>query len=188
MNLIPLTCPKCNAQLEVERRGDYAFCQFCGTKIYLEKPDVKKIKIDQTDTIENYLIRAERFMKEGNVDRALEYYDKVLDIDADNEEANEALKKTIIHPNVFITRKKSFQSAGRTFSYYIDGQEVLKLSDGASGRIIVPYGEHIFRAEGPGVKPEEKKITIHSFRTKIDIEVSIKIGLSNHFIISEKYR
>lgn len=40
MKLIILKCPSCGAQLSVEEGRDYTFCQYCGTKIILEKDNV----------------------------------------------------------------------------------------------------------------------------------------------------
>lgn len=78
-------------------------CQSCGTKYSVEEAkkmmveiegtvEVKgTVKIDSADEIENLLIRAKQFEKENQTQKALEYYNKILDIDATHEYAKERI-------------------------------------------------------------------------------------------------
>lgn len=187
MQLIPLVCPSCNGNLTIESDREFCFCSYCGTRIAIEQPNVIKIKQDNTDTIKNYLLRASEFYNTKNYNRAIEYYDKVLDLDAANAEAREGLNRIIIEPNVSIKRKSHIQSAARNFKIYIDGEHYLDLADGISKSLIVPYGKHIIRAEGPGVHPCETEIDISSSKTKIDILLYVKVGFKSQLIFEVKY-
>lgn len=37
MKLVPMICPSCNASLEVDGTREFVYCQYCGTRIYLDK-------------------------------------------------------------------------------------------------------------------------------------------------------
>ena len=37
MNVIKLVCPNCKANIELDDSREFGFCQYCGTKILLEK-------------------------------------------------------------------------------------------------------------------------------------------------------
>lgn len=90
MKIIKIECPACGATPEVDKDFEFGYCQYCGTKIYIPNA-VQKIRgtvgIDKTNEIENLLKRARRFEDAGELGKAYEYYERVLDIDADNETA-----------------------------------------------------------------------------------------------------
>lgn len=94
-----IQCEVCGST-EIKKVGDDLFeCQSCG--VQYSKNDVSKllveitgeVKIDHTDDIENLTTRAERFYEDGDTDRALEYYERVLDADPDNENAQIRLEE-----------------------------------------------------------------------------------------------
>ena len=94
-----IQCEVCGST-EIKKVGDDLFeCQSCG--VQYSKNDVSKllvkitgeVKIDHTDDIENLTTRAERFYEDGDTDRALEYYERVLDADPDNENAQNRLEE-----------------------------------------------------------------------------------------------
>ena len=37
MKPVAMVCPSCNASIDVDGTREYVFCQYCGTKIYLDK-------------------------------------------------------------------------------------------------------------------------------------------------------
>ena len=83
----------CGSADIVKQEGVF-ICQYCGCKYSVE--EAKKmmneiegtvevtgtVKVDSTDEIENLLIRAKQFENENQTQRALEYYNKILDINA----------------------------------------------------------------------------------------------------------
>lgn len=96
MSLIVAKCPSCGANLEIDNSRDYMFCQFCGTKIVdqVQKIEINgAVSIDRKNEMSNLLIRANQFFKSNDFQNALNYYNKVLDIDALNEEANKRIKR-----------------------------------------------------------------------------------------------
>lgn len=88
-----MQCEVCGSN-EIKKISDDLFeCQSCGvqyTKNEIQKMMVEisgEVKIDHTADIENALQRADSFMEEGNTDKALEYCNKVLDLEPENEQA-----------------------------------------------------------------------------------------------------
>lgn len=95
-----LTCEMCGSTDMMKEDGVFV-CQSCGMKYSVE--EAKKmmiegtvevqgtVKVDSSDEIENFLIRAKQFEAEYQTEKALEYYNKVLDIDANNQMAKEKI-------------------------------------------------------------------------------------------------
>lgn len=94
-----MQCEVCGSN-EIKKVADGVFeCQSCG--VQYSKEDVQKllveitgsVKIDHSDEVKNAITRAEQFNDEGNIDKAEEYYNKALDMDAENSQAKEEIKK-----------------------------------------------------------------------------------------------
>lgn len=92
-----IQCEVCGST-EIKKVGDDLFeCQSCG--VQYSKNDVSnllveitgEVKIDHTEDVENLTKRAERFYEDGDTDRAIEYYERVLDADPDNKNAQDRL-------------------------------------------------------------------------------------------------
>lgn len=110
-----MQCEVCGSN-EIKKVADDIFeCQSCG--VQYSKDDVKKllveitgsVKMDYSDEVKNAITRAEQFDEEGDIDKAEEYYNKALDMDAENPQAKEKIKKIkkekSIPQNVFILKK-----------------------------------------------------------------------------------
>lgn len=89
-SMIELKCPNCNADIELDDSRELGFCRYCGTKILIER---NKSKIDGIANVESLLKRAKQFLDSCQVSKAEEYYNKVLDIEPDNQTALAALNK-----------------------------------------------------------------------------------------------
>lgn len=103
-----IKCDMCGSSDLIKQDGVFV-CQSCGIKYSAE--EAKKmmveiegtvevtgtVKVDSTDEIENLLIRAQQFEEENQLHRALEYYNKILDIDANHP----IVKDKIIELSVF---------------------------------------------------------------------------------------
>ena len=90
-----LTCEMCGSTDLIKQDGVFV-CQSCGIKYSVE--EAKKmmvevegtvevtgtVKVDSTDEIENLLLRAQQFENENQQQKALEYYNKILDMDANH--------------------------------------------------------------------------------------------------------
>ena len=87
--LEPLVCPQCGGEVELDNEQEYGFCKYCGTKV--QNTNFKiikgKIKVDGIPTVDNYMILADRDYEQENYTKALDYYNKVLEIDANNWKA-----------------------------------------------------------------------------------------------------
>lgn len=86
--MIELKCPNCKADIELDETRDFGFCRYCGTKVLIEP---NKSKVDGIAGIDNLLLRAEQFYKENNFTKALEYYNRVLDVDINNLHAKQGI-------------------------------------------------------------------------------------------------
>ncbi len=75
-------CPTCGASLELEKPSDVMICKFCGNKIFFKESiegDINKIT--------NFLQLANNEMESGNFQKAIEYFNKVLENDPKNSAA-----------------------------------------------------------------------------------------------------
>lgn len=86
VELVPAICPKCGANLEVPEDLKIAHCIYCGAKVIIEesKPDVHYHGIG---TLENYLELGQLMIEKGHSEKAIEYFNKALEIDAKSIEA-----------------------------------------------------------------------------------------------------
>lgn len=88
--MIELKCPNCRADIELDDSREIGFCRYCGTQILIEP---NQSKVDGIAGVENLLLRAEQFLKENNIEKAMEYFNKVLDVDINNEVARNAIAR-----------------------------------------------------------------------------------------------
>lgn len=89
-----MVCEMCGGNDVVKQGGVYV-CSHCGTKYVTEEARKLLVEIsgpvsvDGVATADNLLDRAQEFLDKGDRARALEYVDRVLDIDARNERARD---------------------------------------------------------------------------------------------------
>ena len=87
-----IQCEMCGS-IAIKKIDDTTFeCQNCG--IQYSKDEIQKhlIKIDRSDEIKNAVKRGEQYESERDWEKAEEYYNQALDMDADNEKILEKLK------------------------------------------------------------------------------------------------
>ena len=94
-----IQCEVCGST-DIKRIDDSIFeCQSCGVQYSKEEVQkllveiTGKVKIDHTDEVQNNIKRGNQYEQSGDPAKAKEYYDKALDLDADNVEAQENIKK-----------------------------------------------------------------------------------------------
>lgn len=94
-----MQCEVCGST-EIKRIDDSTFeCQSCGvqySKNELQKLLVEitgNVKVDHSQEVENTIKRAEQFENDGDSQKAKEYYNKALDMDAENEKAQQRIKE-----------------------------------------------------------------------------------------------
>lgn len=49
MKLVNLKCPECGAQLKVDLNREFVYCEYCGTKILLDKEEKITRTIDEAE-------------------------------------------------------------------------------------------------------------------------------------------
>ncbi|MBP3803964.1 MAG: zinc ribbon domain-containing protein [Oribacterium sp.] len=109
---VPAKCTCCGATLEVDSRQEAAVCRFCNTPFIVEKAinnynvslsgninvASATINIQGGKNLDNLIKRAKIFEEKGELRNALNYYEHVLDIDVENQEAfrgSERVKEAI---------------------------------------------------------------------------------------------
>lgn len=115
-----MQCEVCGST-DIKKVADSIFeCQSCG--VQYDKSEVQKllveltgeVKIDRSEEIENALKRAQQFLDEGDFSKASEYYNKVLDLDPNNDPAQRAINE--INEKNASQRKKEQDEARRRSS------------------------------------------------------------------------
>lgn len=100
MPFVQAKCTQCGANIQVDNTKEAGICEFCGTAFITEKSinnynltnniNVAKATINITGSdIDNLLLRAKQYEEIGDGDKACEYYNRVLDIDATHPIAKE---------------------------------------------------------------------------------------------------
>lgn len=126
-----MQCEICGSN-EIKKISDGVFeCQSCGVQYSLD--EAKKlfieisgeIKVDHSAEAENAVKRGKQFEREGNTEKAKEYYQKALDYDLDNKAANDALDKAV-NDNCFIINKNiSGDDAVKKSLEYLYSREII---------------------------------------------------------------
>ena len=100
MKLTAAKCPNCGANIEVDENSDKTKCEFCNSPIIVEDAIAKykvelsgEVTVKNLPQVESLMKNAERLYKNNDLQEALDKYDAILDIDADNY--NAILKKAI---------------------------------------------------------------------------------------------
>lgn len=99
-----LKCKLCGGSLLMDDSCEYSTCESCGMKYSMDSmkkmiealQDIK-FQVDGIPSIKNLLIRASKYCNEGQYVLARQYYNKVLDIDAENAEAIENIMFCDMH-------------------------------------------------------------------------------------------
>lgn len=104
--LVPAKCTNCGGQLTVDAKQKSAICPFCNSSFIIEQAinnyNVQingnmnvgnaTININGLNTA-NLVARAVAFESQNNLKTALEYFDRVLDIDINNADAIQGIKR-----------------------------------------------------------------------------------------------
>ena len=106
--MLQLKCPNCGADIALDDTREFGFCSYCGTKVLL---DEYKKRVDGIPRIANLLLRADDFLKQGNVEKAKEYYNRVLDIDIHNNEANRQMNMINKREDDILAERKKQEEA-----------------------------------------------------------------------------
>lgn len=152
MGFIPMICPQCGAQVQLDESREFGFCSYCGTKIVQDKVVVEhrgNVGVDHSAEIDNLLRRASEYMQRGDTDGAEIYYNRVLDLDFDNEiarNAMEKLNKIVKEPNLSITATTGkLYNKKASINVKIDGIDYGTIFNGNTGTYKLNVGTHQVR-------------------------------------------
>ena len=177
-------CDMCGGHDLVKNDDNLFVCQSCGCK-YTEETAKKmfveisgkvevsgSVSINNDSRIRNLLIRADQFVDQNDYDNAELYYNKVLDIDATNKEAQEKLKKckeTITEPNLYILREVPKPFGTSKTILYIDEEmrSECKIDKGCAIRL--PVGMHTIKFCCAALRSKKITINIESRNDSYDI-------------------
>lgn len=104
--LIPAKCTSCGATLEVDASQHTAICPYCNSSYIVEQAinnyninvngnlnvENATINVNGID-IDNLLLRARDFELDGEYEKALDYYNQVLDADIGKQEARDGIDR-----------------------------------------------------------------------------------------------
>lgn len=144
--LVPAKCTECGGNININPEERLSICEYCGRPFVVQeaiqnfnttynittnisneiKADVINV-YDSTSNAENLLIRAKEFLDTIQFDRAVEYCDRVLDIDPHNEEAR-AIIDDVEKYSIMRTAKRKMK---------LSDKAVLALSK-PEGHFIIP--------------------------------------------------
>lgn len=183
MGFIPMVCPQCGAQVQLDESREFGFCSYCGTKIVQDKVVVEhrgSVSIDHSAEINNFLRRANEFYQRHDTDNAELYYNKVLDLDFDNEAARNGLQqiyKIINEPNLSISAKTKLYNSKVCVDIFVDGAKYGAVRNGTTENYKLTKGVHNVRFLIPNVAVKKDIVVdIQDAFTRLNYTVMCKFG------------
>ena len=155
--MLVLTCPNCGAGLSLDDNRDFAFCQYCGTKITNLK---NSFEIDKTTEINNLIIRALEYERKGDFQRCSDYCTRILDMDPNNVKAREIEMRMPSYsagPNVTIVYRSVLDERFK-LRITLDGKSWHTLSKDEMIKMELPVGKHRIVFSGKKVYNYDVKI------------------------------
>lgn len=90
MGFVKMTCPNCGANFDMNGDLDFGVCNFCGTKIAVDKTIVEHrgtVSVKGVADTDALLDRVQLFIEDGNFEEAKHYCERVLDLNPRNHVA-----------------------------------------------------------------------------------------------------
>ncbi len=90
MGFVKMTCPNCGANFDMNGDLDFGVCNFCGTKIAVDKTIVEHrgtVSVKGVADSDALLDRAQLFIEDGNYSEAKRYCERALDLNPRNYNA-----------------------------------------------------------------------------------------------------
>ncbi len=159
MPVVQAKCPNCGGFLAVDNTKDAAVCQFCNTPFIVEKAinnynitingpvnvEQAKISVEGAPSVTSLMICAHGFVLSKDYEKAIEYYNRILDIDPLNNEAKEGIANITVpkQNNLIVERKKSFFADAFKLYIILDSKEIGFLKVGEIKSFKIPVGNHI---------------------------------------------
>ena len=90
MGFVKMTCPNCGANFDMNGDLEFGVCNFCGTKIAVDKTIVEHrgtVSVKGVADTDALLDRVQLFLEDGNYSEAKRYCDRALDLNPRNHNA-----------------------------------------------------------------------------------------------------
>ena len=148
MGFVALKCPQCGADIELDDSREFGFCQYCGTKIMQEQQNIHlsgSVSVDKQQEIQSMLARANTLISQHRNKEAIKLYERILEIDATNAEANDKLyelERVITEPNLFICHAPLKSKGTAVINIKIDGEKKNKFTTNDTVSFTLPCGKH----------------------------------------------
>jgi len=86
MPFVKVKCTSCGGEIQLDDEKESGFCLYCGTKV-IYKEAIQKIELVNLPKVENLMKLAIAAFTGRNYVEAIEYYNRVLELDGENWEA-----------------------------------------------------------------------------------------------------
>lgn len=104
MSIVVAKCTQCGANINVDATKEASVCEYCGVAFITEKAinyynttntiNISNATINMMSVnVDNLLIRAKEYEHSNEIEKALEYYNKILDVDATHSDARESVER-----------------------------------------------------------------------------------------------
>jgi tetratricopeptide (TPR) repeat protein len=86
MPYVNVRCTSCGGEIQLDDTKEFGYCLHCGTKVMFQEA-IQKIELINLPKVENLMKIATSEFEGTHYTEAIEYYNRVLELDADNWEA-----------------------------------------------------------------------------------------------------
>ncbi len=133
MSLVSLKCPNCNGDINLDDSQEIGYCMYCGSKVSLKDPTLSlninvtgKVSVEGVPSVDNLRLRAEEFSKQGDEEMATQYYNKILDIDPEDQEARLKVQSAQFKLGGY---KLDWQNIRKIHTYVASGQKIAAIKE-----------------------------------------------------------
>ena len=153
MGLINMNCPGCGQPISLDESREFGFCNYCGTKVMVDKTIVEhrgSVKIDNSEMVEKFLANARRAKQKEDWEEVEKYYNLVEQNDPTNIEAifysSYGKAKTTLVDDGLYKRRAAFRVLQNCVSIVDDNFNMEKEEE--QKRIIIQISRDILGMSG----------------------------------------
>lgn len=84
MKIMPLKCPNCAGEIQLDIEREIGFCMYCGGKVVIQEQFNKPIKIDESEKIKNWITLGFDALSSGKSSEIEQYANKIIETDITN--------------------------------------------------------------------------------------------------------
>ncbi len=205
MALIPLKCPNCAGDIQIDDTKEFAFCMFCGTKMVVQEQLSKRIVVDDSAKISGLLKNAKHFFDQKAYADAHLFASKICELKDDVAEAWYYMALTSMDPvekrscllkarmNADADLEARIDAESNTILLYspvvfnmknplmpghivVDGKDM----PNSSVVVVIPKGQHTITSV-----PNQGRFS-ESFTQDFSLNMSTKSGIMGTKVVTEK--